>query len=675
MSQLRVLSAVIACASAAVIGVSTLTPAFAADMNTPDYAEVEASFVREQTDADFRSQYHYAPVFQPVENQCANVMQGNWARVNCWTDDGDNMIVRVEVLHRNGAVGVYVKDDTATSSDGGEVRTFDGRAKRYFPIPAENRTADGKPYVIFSMNYWESEAFYLEFVTSENSRWPAYTVTVTQNVNRGSDADPVVARQAVVYDKTFYKLSQALSFDRYEVVDGRLKAVYSMVHATESEADLIDRIELWPVNAQTYTWRPEASDGNWARYVATRNRPIGCYPANDDVPRVSAIAAAEAPGLDIRTYTLDSAEYPLIRDGAKTSIYVDVTDGQSRFQYETWMSGCTNSFGRPGQQRPYQGQVVAPEASRMEVHKELGPVAANLVANSQEFGGQVTYPAGTYTKTYANTSGWQGLDWTGQRSWTYPENTLDWSATAGGVWNSPILPAHASVTITENAPSQAHVGTWMTNLPTGSHVLPAMLPSGDLSVFGSSRAAVNVANTVPTTMVCLTGDTQPVTPEGVWQDESTYLRALVGNELTYPLCVEIPAQPQIIDQCGPDNAVYSLPENTPTVSWTRHEDGSVTAQIAQGYVFTDGSTELTFPAPTDSGVPCEDPKEPEDPKTPEDPKPQPPAKGDTPPTTPGKTTPKTLPNTGSTAAILGGTSALVVAMGALLLATRRRMSR
>lgn len=97
MSQLRVLSAVIACASAAVIGVSTLTPAFAADMNTPDYAEVEASFVREQTDADFRSQYHYAPVFQPVENQCANVMQGKWARVNCWTDDGDNMIVRVEV--------------------------------------------------------------------------------------------------------------------------------------------------------------------------------------------------------------------------------------------------------------------------------------------------------------------------------------------------------------------------------------------------------------------------------------------------------------------------------------------------------------------------------------------------------------------------------------------------
>ncbi|WP_166985312.1 hypothetical protein [Canibacter zhoujuaniae] len=651
----------------------------------PVYTPEQPQFTREQINPEFRSEYHYAPVFQPVENQCSNVLQGHWARVTCWTDDGDNLIVRVEFLHRRGAVGAYIKEDTATQNDGGENRRFDGRIKKFYPIPAENRTADGRPYLIFSMKYWESEDFYIEAVDNLGKTYADYLVRVTQNVNRESDADPVVARQAVTYDKSFYKLSQPLRFEKYEVVDGQLKAVYSMINADPAQADLLDKIEIWPVSAETYTWRPENTDGLWRPYVEVPTRPLGCDARNLDVPRVSKIAAAEAPGLEILTYSKDSAEYPLVRDGAKTSIYVDVKPGWERLQYETWSIGCSNSFGRPGQIRPYQGQVTMPEVSLLSVTKDLGPEAAAAVAKTQEFGGTVSYPAGTYTQQFANTTGWQGLDWSGRRAYSYEGASYDWATTGGGTWNAPIMPAEATVTVTENAVAKPKFATWESAVPDAQ---PLVATSAALAVnhAGAARTAQNTANTFGDLPNCAPGT--PALPQAGWEtgnhpDTALYTNARVGNEITWQGCVPTPPKPPVVDECGPDNAAYTLPENTEDLTWELSDDGSITATVAAGKSFADGTTRIVYEAPVDSNVSCDD-----DSVTPPDDSttsPEPPATPQDPPATPEKpTTPenskapvkvkakKTLAETGSSNTAILWTSVLLLGSGLAMITVKRR---
>ncbi|MDY5585216.1 MAG: hypothetical protein SPG61_05455, partial [Arcanobacterium sp.] len=379
---------------------------------TPDYTLEKPTFTRVSTDAGWRSEYHYAPQFQPVENQCANVGHGNWARVNCWTDDGDNLIVRVEFKYRRDIQGIYVKDDTAHKPTGGTVVRHSGRNKRFFPIPAENRTPDGKAYIIFNYENFEGQSFYIDASYNLASDWDTISVSVTQNVNRATDADPVVARQATVYESNFRKLSQPLQFEKIVEVDGKYKAVYSMINATEAEAGDVDMIQIWPVDKDTYTWRPEAEDGSWAPYVQTPTRPLGCNPANVDVPRLGYNGLGTDTGFI--NYTKDSADYPLIRDGAKTSIMVDIQPGWERLQYETWMTGCGNPFGRPGQMRPYQGQVTIPPFALAQVTKLVGGnlelqrvengTTLGELDSAQEFGGTLTYPAGTLTMEHPDPS-------------------------------------------------------------------------------------------------------------------------------------------------------------------------------------------------------------------------------------------------------------------------------
>ncbi|NPD07022.1 hypothetical protein HN031_20295 [Nocardioides sp. zg-1308] len=71
-------------------------------------------------------------------------------------------------------------------------------------------------------------------------------------------------------------------------------------------------------------------------------------------------------------------------------------------------------------------------------------------------------------------------------------------------------------------------------------------------------------------------------------------------------CVVKTVQPPtvpVVDDCGPGNAHYG---QVPTGPWTvtTHSNGSLTVTTTPGHQFPNGQTTLTYPAPTDSNVPC-----------------------------------------------------------------------
>ena len=62
----------------------------------------------------------------------------------------------------------------------------------------------------------------------------------------------------------------------------------------------------------------------------------------------------------------------------------------------------------------------------------------------------------------------------------------------------------------------------------------------------------------------------------------------------------------VVDDCGPGNAHYGQVPSGPWTS-TANPDGSVTVTAGSGHQFPGGQASLTYPAPTDSDVPCPTP--------------------------------------------------------------------
>lgn len=110
----------------------------------------------------------------------------------------------------------------------------------------------------------------------------------------------------------------------------------------------------------------------------------------------------------------------------------------------------------------------------------------------------------------------------------------------------------------------------------------------------------------------------------------------VGTDCEAPplTVVDLPAVPGVVDPCGEGNAVYGDLVDTAAYSWSRAEDGSVTATVNDGYSFAEGGTFVTFPAPTETNVDACEP-EPTDPPTTDEPT----TPGDPDPTTPAEPEP------------------------------------
>lgn len=71
-----------------------------------------------------------------------------------------------------------------------------------------------------------------------------------------------------------------------------------------------------------------------------------------------------------------------------------------------------------------------------------------------------------------------------------------------------------------------------------------------------------------------------------------------------PTKVDVPAQPEVKDACGPDNAYWVVPADTDQVTWQIREDGHLVANTTEGNVFTDGTTSHDFGTAPDSGEAC-----------------------------------------------------------------------
>ncbi|QHC01338.1 hypothetical protein EK0264_14300 [Epidermidibacterium keratini] len=68
--------------------------------------------------------------------------------------------------------------------------------------------------------------------------------------------------------------------------------------------------------------------------------------------------------------------------------------------------------------------------------------------------------------------------------------------------------------------------------------------------------------------------------------------------------IPVPAQPDVTDPCGPDNATWTVPADTDEITWSIDDDGNLTATTNEGYVFDDGTTSHSYGEATDSGVEC-----------------------------------------------------------------------
>ncbi|MDY5584995.1 MAG: hypothetical protein SPG61_04315, partial [Arcanobacterium sp.] len=204
--------------------------------------------------------------------------------------------------------------------------------------------------------------------------------------------------------------------------------------------------------------------------------------------------------------------------------------------------------------RPYQGQVTIPPFALAQVTKLVGGnlelqrvengTTLGELDSAQEFGGTLTYPAGTLTMEHPDPSGWTGENWLGTRDYTYPAGTHDWAATANETWISPLLPARAEVTVTETAPETTAAGDWSVDTPGTFTIGEAQLPEL-AGLAGTDKTATNIANTV-TTQCLKTEDfearTEKLQTSSVSQNNSV-TNVYVANNLSIPECPETPVPP------------------------------------------------------------------------------------------------------------------------------------
>lgn len=82
-------------------------------------------------------------------------------------------------------------------------------------------------------------------------------------------------------------------------------------------------------------------------------------------------------------------------------------------------------------------------------------------------------------------------------------------------------------------------------------------------------------------------------------------RDLLEEEIEVcPIPIDVPAEPAIVDECGPGNLGWeTIPDSTEQVKWTLNEDGSLSVEALFPYQF-EGEQIKTFVLPVDAETPC-----------------------------------------------------------------------
>lgn len=120
--------------------------------------------------------------------------------------------------------------------------------------------------------------------------------------------------------------------------------------------------------------------------------------------------------------------------------------------------------------------------------------------------------------------------------------------------------------------------------------------------------------------------------------------------------LEIPASPDLIDECGTNNVIWATPADTELLDWQVDADGSLSATItAAGYTFTDGTMTHDYGKAVDSQRACPAPSTPSEHKS---------------ATSAGS---QRLAETGSAAIGLVSSAAVIGGLGLGMMVMRRRM--
>lgn len=129
---------------------------------------------------------------------------------------------------------------------------------------------------------------------------------------------------------------------------------------------------------------------------------------------------------------------------------------------------------------------------------------------------------------------------------------------------------------------------------------PSAVPTGTWLGRYETKVFTEAITTKPSSTVTLTLDARWT--NGVTQTNSGYISKSSFDDNCNTTKVTAPTVP-VVDECGPGNAHYGT---VPTGPWTSvlNPNGTLTITANQGYVFSNGQTSITYPAPTDSNQPC-----------------------------------------------------------------------
>ncbi|MBP3223287.1 MAG: hypothetical protein J6M18_05105 [Actinomycetaceae bacterium] len=416
---------------------------------------------------------YYSPVFQVVENQCVNPMQSDRAIVTCWTDNGKDFYVRLEVTHPNlqESTSVTVQDTTALHYLGGT-----DVPGKYRSIPIDGKMPNGHPYVVLQADNWTTQGQGVNFMPKD------YGIQITHLVNRGTDEEPIASghnKQRDTQQEFFHPLSQALSYSSSD--DNKV----TLTMKTEDPATIekLGTIEIFPVD-ENYQWRGDKQYDD-ADLDGYERGGMECSIGNTD-PNGCNIEIDASTG--------------------EAKVTFPRQDGWDRIQYITWMTD-TNAVDpfKTYTMRPYQGQIPLPSVGKVKVEKIVDGDTAFAPADDYEYSGTLSYDAGSEHQEYDVTDdSWSGKEWKGEEDFDFDGDSTEWKAVKGGASQTWEVPTGAKVNVTEN------------NLPVIEDVLWGVKLDDPVTVVRGQTHTLKVTNTLKLTLKPPVG-----TPDETWGPKNT----------------------------------------------------------------------------------------------------------------------------------------------------------
>lgn len=276
----------------------------------------------------------YAPTFEVVENQCANVMTGDVAAVRCWTENGTDMIMRLRVTsprYKNTTRLRVQKTSVLVATQGTDeaVSGWLGSRTYTFLEPA-GYDGDGFPFFLFSMEKWATQAVEVALMPSERA------LTINFNVNRGSLSEPVVLREADSKQGNYWRLSKPLQ--------------------------IVDKVPGDETNTITFeaTAEDAADAANVVGVAFFRADPVTYL--YDDVPTASTVVGMTGryPFKDAVVCPSDACTRSIDTTTGTITWRAQIPASWSRLQYIMDVTG-TEATHPYRARRAYQGQLTVPE--------------------------------------------------------------------------------------------------------------------------------------------------------------------------------------------------------------------------------------------------------------------------------------------------------------------------